>query len=66
MDVKIRIDGDNEAFFHEDETVNDGEFARILRSIACAMDSGEYSYSAHTEDIRDINGNVCGHISINF
>jgi hypothetical protein len=62
MKLTIEINGDNAAFYNEDETVNSAEYKRILNYLAGALE--HHLNEPQEEKIRDINGNICGIIKI--
>jgi hypothetical protein len=72
MKVTIEINGDNAAFFDDEERINPQEYSRILHYLADRLNSGEPFFEAQDSGmfnqptiIRDINGNRCGFISLN-
>ena len=64
MKLEILVNGDNAAFYDENNAVNPAEFQRILKKISDSI--GRYISDIHDPvtarewDIRDVNGNRCG------
>jgi hypothetical protein len=62
MRILIEINGNNAAFFNEDEKVSCGEYVRILKHIATVLPL--HLDEPQEVSLRDVNGNSCGHVKI--
>lgn len=58
--VTVEIRCDNAAFEHFPEE----EVARILQEISTNLEEREFPSGSFTQDLRDINGNVVGKITV--
>ena len=61
MDVTIKINCDNAAFFDEGPSF---EVARILRELADKQEGNPHFSDGYSSDIRDYNGNSVGYLSV--
>jgi hypothetical protein len=63
MELTITINGDNAAFYNEDETVNKDEYSNLLRCMANRVQSYDFINDNET-NIIDVNGNKCGKMKL--